>query len=86
MMLCSSLSAIPFTGCYGICCFPCMACSNAAAMNECCLCGCSFALRGVYRTRYNIKGSLMKDFLCVHFCMLCTVCQLARDIEKRKEQ
>ncbi|XP_036384095.1 placenta-specific gene 8 protein-like [Megalops cyprinoides] len=74
------------TCCYGLWCFPCMGCSIASDMNECCLCGISMAMRSVYRTRYNIRGSLCKDFLVNAFCLVCSTCQLKRDIEKRKEQ
>ncbi|XP_023651733.1 placenta associated 8, tandem duplicate 2 isoform X2 [Paramormyrops kingsleyae] len=74
------------TCCYGFWCLPCMGCSIASEMDECCLCGLSLPMRSVYRTKYNIKGSLCKDFLVHYCCFICSVCQLKRDIEKRKEQ
>uniref|UniRef100_A0A669PU06 Placenta associated 8 n=1 Tax=Phasianus colchicus TaxID=9054 RepID=A0A669PU06_PHACC len=40
--------------CCGLFCFPCLACTVAGDMNECCLCGTSVAMRTLYRTRYNI--------------------------------
>ncbi|KAJ7987012.1 hypothetical protein DPEC_G00334350 [Dallia pectoralis] len=53
------------TCCYGWWCFPCMTCSIASEMDECCLCGATMAMRSVYRTRYNIKGSLCKDYCTI---------------------
>lgn len=43
--------------CCGLFCFPCLACTVAGDMNECCLCGTSVAMRTMYRTRYNIPVS-----------------------------
>ncbi|XP_021251478.1 uncharacterized protein LOC110398286 isoform X1 [Numida meleagris] len=43
--------------CCGLFCFPCLACTVAGDMNECCLCGTSMAMRTLYRTRYNIPVS-----------------------------
>ncbi|XP_018600255.1 placenta-specific gene 8 protein-like [Scleropages formosus] len=74
------------TCCYGLLCFPCMGCSIARDMNECCLCGLTPTMRSVYRTKYNIKGSLCRDLLIYQCCMVCAVCQLKRDIDRRKEQ
>ncbi|XP_029921565.1 placenta associated 8, tandem duplicate 2 [Myripristis murdjan] len=74
------------TCCYGLCCFPCMACSIAGDMDECCLCGINMAMRSVYRTRYNINGSLCSDFMAYVCCPICAICQLKRDIDRRKEQ
>ncbi|KAJ8339414.1 hypothetical protein SKAU_G00362000 [Synaphobranchus kaupii] len=71
---------------HGLCCFPCLCCSVASDMDECCMCGINMALRSVYRTRYNIKGSLCSDYLTTAFCLTCSVCQLKRDINKRKQQ
>ncbi|XP_006198257.1 placenta-specific gene 8 protein-like [Vicugna pacos] len=65
--------------------FPlCLSCQIASDMNECCLCGASVAMRTMYRTRYGIPGSICDDFLCMTFCTHCALCQLKRDIEKRK--
>ncbi|KAK0144371.1 Placenta-specific gene 8 protein [Merluccius polli] len=74
------------TCCYGFFCFPCLSCSVANAMDECCLCGCNVAIRGVYRTKYNLQGSLCKDFFAYMFCTPCAICQLKRDIDLRKQQ
>ncbi|XP_061589306.1 placenta-specific gene 8 protein-like [Cololabis saira] len=74
------------TCCYGYFCFPCLGCSIASAMDECCLCGIGMPIRSVYRTRYNIRGSMCKDYLASTFCLLCSTCQLKRDIDLRKEQ
>ncbi|XP_077479248.1 placenta-specific gene 8 protein-like [Stigmatopora argus] len=72
--------------CYGMCCFPCLACTVASDMGECCLCGLYMAIRSVYRTRYNINGSLCRDWLVFSFCHVCATCQLKRDIDLRKSQ
>ncbi|MBN3312486.1 PLAC8 protein, partial [Atractosteus spatula] len=74
------------TCCYGFFCFPCLGCTIARDMDECCLCGLTMPMRSVYRTKYNIKGSLCSDFLYYQFCFVCSVCQLKRDIDKRKEE
>ncbi|XP_019321212.1 placenta-specific gene 8 protein-like isoform X1 [Panthera pardus] len=65
--------------------FPlCLSCQIASDMNECCLCGASVAMRTLYRTRYGIPGSICSDFLWLGCFPHCTLCQLKRDIEKRK--
>ncbi|CAG5867714.1 placenta associated 8, tandem duplicate 2 [Menidia menidia] len=74
------------TCCYGLLCYPCMGCSIASDMDECCLCGLGMPIRSVYRTRYNINGSLCTDFMVVGCCPVCATCQLKRDIDRRKEQ
>ncbi|XP_012725140.2 placenta-specific gene 8 protein [Fundulus heteroclitus] len=74
------------TCCYGWFCFPCLGCSIASDMDECCLCGINMAIRSVYRTRYNIRGSLCKDYMAYFFCPVCATCQLKRDIDLRKKQ
>ncbi|XP_037121189.1 placenta-specific gene 8 protein-like [Syngnathus acus] len=74
------------TCCYGLWCFPCLSCTIAGDMDECCLCGLSMAIRSVYRTRYNINGSLFNDFIANACCLVCSTCQLKRDIDRRKEQ
>ncbi|XP_061071576.1 placenta-specific gene 8 protein-like [Conger conger] len=71
---------------FGLWCFPCLCCSVASDMDECCMCGTTMAIRSVYRTRYNIQGSLCNDCLVNSFCLTCSVCQLKRDINRRKEQ
>ncbi|XP_026712596.1 placenta-specific gene 8 protein-like [Athene cunicularia] len=71
--------------CCGVFCFPCLACQVAGDMNECCLCGTSVAMRTLYRTRYNIPGSICSDFCTTTWCLMCSVCQLKRDIKRRKE-
>ncbi|MBN3308126.1 placenta-specific gene 8 protein [Amia ocellicauda] len=74
------------TCCYGFWCYPCLGCTIARDMDECCLCGPTMAMRSVYRAKYNIKGSLCSDFLYTNFCGVCATCQLKRDIDRRKEQ
>ncbi|KAK5879164.1 hypothetical protein CesoFtcFv8_024493 [Champsocephalus esox] len=46
------------TCCYGLFCYMCLGCSIASDMDECCLCGLHMSIRSVYRTKYNINGSL----------------------------
>ncbi|KAK5901117.1 hypothetical protein CgunFtcFv8_026018 [Champsocephalus gunnari] len=74
------------TCCYGLFCYMCLGCSIASDMDECCLCGLHMSIRSVYRTKYNINGSLCTDFITHTFCGLCATCQLKRDIDRRKEQ
>ncbi|XP_042251761.1 placenta-specific gene 8 protein-like [Thunnus maccoyii] len=74
------------TCCYGLWCYPCLTCSVASDMGECCLCGMGMTIRSVYRTRYNIEGSLLTDFMATMCCPVCATCQLRRDIDRRKEQ
>ncbi|KAM9677680.1 placenta-specific gene 8 protein-like isoform 1-T1 [Trichechus inunguis] len=77
-----------FSDC-GVClcgtfCYWCLACQVAVDMNECCLCGESVAIRTLYRTRYGIPGSICDDCLATSCCPLCTLCQLKRDINRRR--
>ncbi|NXC99510.1 PLAC8 protein, partial [Certhia brachydactyla] len=69
----------------GMFCFPCLSCQVAEDMDECCLCGSSVAMRTLYRTRYNISGSILGDFCSICWCTSCALCQLKRDINHRRE-
>ncbi|NXK66905.1 PLAC8 protein, partial [Sylvietta virens] len=69
----------------GTFCLPCLSCQVAGAMDECCLCGSTVAMRTLYRTRYNIPGSILSDFCALWCCTPCSLCQLKRDINRRKE-
>uniref|UniRef100_A0A8V0XII3 PLAC8 like 2 n=1 Tax=Gallus gallus TaxID=9031 RepID=A0A8V0XII3_CHICK len=80
----SSSSPSVHRGCCGLFCFPCLACTVAGDMNECCLCGTSVAMRTMYRTRYNIPGSICSDFCITSCCPVCSVCQIKRDINRRR--
>ncbi|NXL62934.1 PLAC8 protein, partial [Chordeiles acutipennis] len=76
---------------FGVCicgafCPSCLACQVAGDMDECCLCGASVAMRTLYRTKYNIPGSILGDFFSLMCCPMCALCQLKRDINRRKEQ
>ncbi|XP_047426559.1 placenta-specific gene 8 protein-like [Mugil cephalus] len=71
---------------YGYFCYMCLGCSIASEMGECFCCGHSVAIRSIYRTRYNIRGSLCEDFMVSTCCSPCASCQLKRDIDRRKEQ
>ncbi|KAL1266946.1 hypothetical protein QQF64_002621 [Cirrhinus molitorella] len=70
--------------CYGYFCLPCLGCSIASDMNECCCCGLGMTIRSVYRTKYNIQGSMCTDWCVGNFCMSCAACQMKRDIDMRK--
>uniref|UniRef100_A0A670ZBI7 Placenta associated 8 n=2 Tax=Pseudonaja textilis TaxID=8673 RepID=A0A670ZBI7_PSETE len=54
-------------------------------MDECCCCGATVAMRTRYRTMYRIPGSICLDCLTVTFCGPCNLCQLKRDINRRKQ-
>ncbi|NWU34094.1 PLAC8 protein, partial [Hylia prasina] len=69
----------------GFFCLCCLSCQVAWDMDECCLCGASVAMRTLYRTRYNIPGSILRDTCALACCTPCAVCQLKRDIKRRKE-
>ncbi|KAM9378030.1 placenta-specific gene 8 protein [Phaethornis superciliosus] len=75
---------------WGVClcgtfCFYCLSCEVAGDMSQCFMCGSSMAMRTLYRTRYNIPGSLLDDYMAVMCFPLCSLCQLKRDIKRRKE-
>ncbi|XP_072858127.2 placenta-specific gene 8 protein isoform X1 [Pogona vitticeps] len=69
----------------GFFCYPCLGCQVASDMGECCLCGTSWAMRSVYRTRYGIQGSLCGDFCTALWCPVCSLCQIKRDINRRRQ-
>uniref|UniRef100_A0A671P2Z5 Placenta associated 8, tandem duplicate 1 n=1 Tax=Sinocyclocheilus anshuiensis TaxID=1608454 RepID=A0A671P2Z5_9TELE len=69
--------------CCGFFCLPCLGCSIASEMNECCLCGLGMPIRSVYRTKYNIPVSIyLYIYLSIYnigpiylqFCVIC-VCR-----------
>ncbi|KAM8872794.1 placenta-specific gene 8 protein-like [Synchiropus picturatus] len=70
----------------GAFCHLCLTITIANDMDECCLCGIGMPIRSVYRTKYNINGSMCNDYLTTCFCMSCASCQLKRDIKRRQEQ
>uniref|UniRef100_A0ABI7Y4T7 Placenta associated 8 n=1 Tax=Felis catus TaxID=9685 RepID=A0ABI7Y4T7_FELCA len=78
------LACQAMNGLCGTFCFMCLACQVAADMNECCLCGTSVAMRTLYRTRYGISGSICDDYLVTHCCPQCSLCQIKRDINRRR--
>ncbi|NXA75566.1 PLAC8 protein, partial [Thryothorus ludovicianus] len=69
----------------GTFCYPCLSCQVAGDMDECFLCGSSVAMRTLYRTKYNIPGSILSDSCSIWWCTPCAVCQLKRDINRRRE-
>ncbi|KAM6440238.1 placenta-specific gene 8 protein [Liasis olivaceus] len=69
----------------GLFCFPCLVCQVASDMNECCCCGATVAMRAVYRTKYQIPGSICGDSSIVQCLPLCSLCQIKRDINIRKQ-
>ncbi|KAB0389324.1 hypothetical protein E2I00_006409, partial [Balaenoptera physalus] len=81
-VICTSDFMCP--GLCGIFCFTCLACQVASDMNECCLCGTSVAMRTLYRTRYGIPGSICDDYMVTLCCPLCSLCQIKRDINRRR--
>ncbi|NXJ14416.1 PLAC8 protein, partial [Odontophorus gujanensis] len=83
MLDCMSDCSICICGTF---CYPCLGCQVASDLDEFCLCGGSVAMRTLYRTRYNIPGSILGDYYSVMCCPMCSLCQLKRDINYRKEQ
>ncbi|MBN3320414.1 CNFN protein, partial [Atractosteus spatula] len=75
--------------CCAIWCFHCFACKTSSDFGECfCLpllqFSGSLALRVAVRERYHIQGSICCDCMYVTFCDICSWCQIAREIKKRK--
>ncbi|XP_063060217.1 placenta-specific gene 8 protein-like [Engraulis encrasicolus] len=81
--------------CCGLWCYPCLVGSTLSDVNEnsclgCCGCGCPspvhLALRYGVRKQYGIEGSLCSDWCKVACCSVCSMCQVAREIKRRKAQ
>ncbi|KAL2094536.1 hypothetical protein ACEWY4_009255 [Coilia grayii] len=81
--------------CCAVWCYPCFVGSTLSAFNEnfalCCfdagpVSPMSLALRYGVRKKYGIQGSLCDDCFLVYCCNPCSMCQVAREIEKRKMQ
>uniref|UniRef100_A0A8D0C3B8 Placenta-specific gene 8 protein n=1 Tax=Salvator merianae TaxID=96440 RepID=A0A8D0C3B8_SALMN len=83
--LCDCFSDCGVCLCGTFCCL-CLGCQVASDMNECFLCGITCTIRPVYRTRYGIPGSIFGDFCTFVWCHVCSLCQIKRDINKRREQ
>uniref|UniRef100_A0A8C5WH23 Cornifelin n=2 Tax=Leptobrachium leishanense TaxID=445787 RepID=A0A8C5WH23_9ANUR len=67
---------------------PCvLACRVASDLGECCclpyLGVTIVAMRTAIRERYRIPGSICNDCMCLTFCGLCTLCQMARELKVR---
>ncbi|CAJ0917788.1 unnamed protein product [Ranitomeya imitator] len=63
-------------------------CYLSALFGEMCcfgmLPGAMFALRTGVRERYKIPGSLLNDYCAVCGCLVCALCQMAREIKGRE--
>ncbi|XP_069802818.1 cornifelin homolog [Dendropsophus ebraccatus] len=46
--------------------------------------GAMFALRTGVRERYKIPGNLMNDYCAICCCLVCALCQMAREIKGRE--
>lgn len=55
-----------YPGLCGTFCYYCLGCQVASAMDECCLCGSSVAMRSLYRTKYGIPVSYCLIFWFAH--------------------
>ncbi|XP_064181659.1 cornifelin homolog isoform X3 [Anguilla rostrata] len=82
--------------CLGLWCFPCLACKTTSEFGECaclplvdtlspCVPPVSFAMRAGVRNRYGIQGDMCSDCLYAAFCNVCSWCQIAREIKRRKQ-
>ncbi|XP_048187387.1 PLAC8-like protein 1 [Perognathus longimembris pacificus] len=74
----------------GLFCPMCLECDIARHYGEC-LCwpllpGSTFALRIGTRERHKIQGTLCEDWLAVHCCWPCSICQVARELKMRTSQ
>ncbi|XP_048085335.1 cornifelin homolog [Alosa alosa] len=80
--------------CCAFWCFPCFACMTTGDFDEFCGLPCfdlftcvhpvALSLRYGVRKKYGIQGSLCSDCVSVTFCNLCSWCQVAREIKRRK--
>jgi Cys-rich protein (TIGR01571 family) len=68
--------------CYGYCCWSCLACDVAKSLDEaifyCCL---SELYRQKIRYQYRIQGSACQDFCAIHWCCVCSFCQMYRELK-----
>ncbi|KAM3848219.1 PLAC8-like protein 1 [Vipera latastei] len=71
----------------GLLCSPCLECRLASKYGECfcfpLLLGSTLALRAGIRERYSIHGTLCEDWMAVHCCWPCAICQMAREMRMR---
>ncbi|XP_071170477.1 placenta-specific gene 8 protein-like [Mytilus edulis] len=70
----------------GYCCLPCLTCSVASRIGECCCMhyfvpGGTINMRTRIRTLGGIQGSACNDCLVVNFCCICAICQMSREID-----
>ncbi|KAM9298937.1 cornifelin homolog [Gastrophryne carolinensis] len=69
---------------------PCiLACRVSTDYGECCCVpyaapGALLAMRTGIRERYRIPGSICNDCVCLTFCGVCTLCQMARELKARQ--
>uniref|UniRef100_A0A670XWR4 PLAC8 like 1 n=1 Tax=Pseudonaja textilis TaxID=8673 RepID=A0A670XWR4_PSETE len=71
----------------GLLCSPCLECRLASKYGECfcfpLLLGSTLALRAGIRGRHSIHGTLCEDWMAVHCCWPCAICQMAREMRIR---
>ncbi|XP_063058393.1 placenta-specific gene 8 protein-like [Engraulis encrasicolus] len=81
--------------CCAVWCYPCLFCRTLKEFDEnnclCCIDGGApspvhLALRYGVRKQYGIQGTLCSDWCKVLFCNECSMCQVAREIKRRKGQ
>ncbi|KAK2913580.1 hypothetical protein Q8A67_001979 [Cirrhinus molitorella] len=81
--------------CFAFWCFPCFACATARKHGEC-LClplldGFGFippittAMRVSVRNRYGIQDTICNDCLYSTFCVVCSWCQMSREMKLREQ-
>ncbi|KAM3590090.1 uncharacterized protein V6R79_003732 [Siganus canaliculatus] len=91
--ICDCLQDLPQC-CFAFWCLPCFTCLTAREAGEC-LClplldafgvipPMTTALRVSVRQRYGIEGTICNDCVYSCFCGPCTWCQIAREIQTRK--
>nr|XP_014345776.1 PREDICTED: cornifelin homolog A-like [Latimeria chalumnae] len=84
----NSVSRQPIKGLCGVF-LPCiLACRVAQDFEECCcvafLPGSLLAMRTGIRERYHISGSVCDDWVAMCCCGPCSLCQMARELTRRK--
>uniref|UniRef100_A0A3B4VBP2 Plac8 onzin related protein 6 n=1 Tax=Seriola dumerili TaxID=41447 RepID=A0A3B4VBP2_SERDU len=80
--------------CSGFWCFPCLACATTAYFGECfclplmdmiTLCPVvSMSMRVAMRYHYKIQGDMGSDCVYSYFFNVCSWCQMAREIKRRR--
>uniref|UniRef100_A0A3B4Y704 Cornifelin-like n=1 Tax=Seriola lalandi dorsalis TaxID=1841481 RepID=A0A3B4Y704_SERLL len=80
--------------CFGLWCCPCLTCTTSTNFGECfclplldniILCPIvAMSMRVAMRYHYKIQGDMGSDCVYAYFCNVCSWCQMAREIKRRR--